>query len=93
MVKADYERLKELEKRKKRLEEFYREVKSFPYLVLCKTPHKRDKFWEQNDKSKRVSGMPQIIDLPNDIGLIELVMRAISDEGERIEKEFNELLK
>jgi len=93
MVKSTFERLKELEKRKKRLEEFYRQVKSFPYLVLCKTPNKKDKFWEQNDKSKRVSGMPQITDLPDDIGLIELVMRAISDESDRIEKEFNELLK
>lgn len=92
MKKNEFERLKELEKKKKRLAEFYSQVKSYPYLCLSKHPSKDKDFWDQDDRSKRVTGMPQIIDLPDSVELKAMVMKAIEEKEKEIEREFKKII-
>lgn len=93
MKSSIFERLKELEKKRNRLHKFYEEMKAYKYLCLSKSPAKNKDFWEQDERSKRVTGMPQIIDLPDGEELKALVLKAISEKEKAIEAEFNELIK
>ena len=88
-----YERLKELEAKKLRYEQFFRESKGYDYVVLSKHPHKRVPFFEQRKTTKRVSGIPQILDIPEELGFMAIIMNAIDDDYKRICKEFAELQK
>jgi len=88
-----YERLKQLESQKKRYEEFFKDSKEYDYVVLSKHPHKRVAFFEQRKTTKRVSGIPQILDIPEELGFEALIRNAIDDDYKRICAEFAELQK
>lgn len=87
-----YERLKELEAKKKRYEEFFEQSKEYDYVVLSKHPHKRLPFFEQKPTTRRVSGIPQVMDVP-DLGFVEYVKSLIEEDYKTICKEFAELQK
>lgn len=87
-----YERLKELEAKKLRYEQFFRDSKEYDYVVLSKHPHKRLPFFEQKPTTRRVSGIPQVMDVP-DLGFVEYVKSLIEEDYKAICKEFAELQK
>ena len=87
-----YERLKELEAKKKRYEEFFEQSRGYDYVVIAKNPHKRLPFFEQKQNTKRVSGIAQILDVP-DLGFMEYIREALENDYKRICKEFADLQK
>lgn len=99
--KANFERLKELEKRKHRVDMFFKNINAYPHIVLSKKQIRRKPFWEQEVDptgkilTKNDSGFTSgtLEDLPDDLGLYEMVMYTIREERKKIEKEFEELLK
>lgn len=88
-----FERLKELESQKLRYEEFFRDSKGYDYVCLSTHPHKQKSFFEQTKTTKRVSGIPQIIDLPDTLNLIKVIFDLVDEDYRRICKEFAELQK
>lgn len=88
-----YERLKELEAKKKRYDEFFRESKGFENVCLSKHPHKRLPFFDQKKETKRVSGIPQILDLPDTLDLRVIIDELLTEDYKRICAEFAELQK
>ena len=88
-----YERLKELEAKKSRYERLFKEWKGYDYVVLSKHPHKRLPFFEQKPTTKRVSGIPQILDVPDTLGLLTVITEIITEDYNRICKEFADLQK
>lgn len=94
MDKATFERLKKLEQKKERLNRFYSEFKAYPHLVLSNTGWGQKAFWEQKEASKRAvgAGIPKIMDLPDDLNLLNIVLKEIEAEAKRIDKEFSDLL-
>lgn len=94
MDKATFERLKKLEEKKKRLSRFYSEFKAYPHLVLSNTGWGQKPFWEQKETTKRAvgAGIPKIMDLPDDLNLLNIVLKEIEREAKEIDKEFSELL-
>ena len=91
-MEQKYERLKKLERDKARLDIFFREFQLHPNLVFSSIRARRVPFWEQTAKSKRIHGMPQIIDVPEELGLYDMVIAKINEKYEDIIKEFNDLL-
>ena len=87
-----YERLKELEAKKLRYEQFFRDSKEYDYVVLSKHPHKRLPFFEQKTTTRRVSGIPQVMDIP-DLGFMEYIREALESDYKSICKEFADLQK
>jgi hypothetical protein len=87
-----YERLKELEAKKKRYEEFFEQSRGYDYVVIAKNPHKRLPFFEQKQNTKRVSGIAQIMDIP-DLGFMEYIKSLIEEDYKAVCKEFAELQK
>ena len=87
-----YERLKELEAKKLRYEQFFRDSKEYNYVVLSKLPHKRLPFFEQKPTTRRVSGIPQVMDIP-DLGFIEYIREALEADYKAVCKEFADLQK
>lgn len=85
-----YERLKELEAKKLRYEQFFRDSKEYDYVVLSKHPHKRLPFFEQKPTTRRVSGIPQVMDIP-DLGFMEYIREALENDYKSICKEFADL--
>lgn len=88
-----YELLKELEAKKLRYEEFFRESKGYDHVVLSRHPHKRLPFFEQKSMTRRVSGIPQIMDIPEELGFLEIIRDSIENDYKCICKEFAELQK
>jgi len=88
-----YERLKELEAMKLRYEQFFRDSKEYDYVVLSKHPHKRLAFFDQKPTTRRVSGIPQIIDIPEGLGFMEMIREALESDYKSICKEFADLQK
>lgn len=88
-----FEKLKILEAKKVRLEEFFKnDIGGYDYVVLSKKTFKNRPFYEQDRSTKRTMGAMQMLDVP-DIKLEEVVKRAIEDEYKRICKEFADLQK
>lgn len=85
-----FERLKELEAKKLRYEQFFRDSKEYDYVVLSKHPHKRLPFFEQKPTTRRVSGIPQVMDIP-DLGFMEYIREALENDYKSICKEFADL--
>lgn len=88
-----YERLKELEAQKLRYEEFFSESKGYDIVCLSSHRHKRKPFFEQKKETKRVSGIPKIIDLPDTLNLKSVISELIDEDYKRICAEFAELQK
>ena len=88
-----YERLKELEAKKSRYERLFKEWKGYDYVVLCKHPHKKAGFFEQKENTKRVSGIPQILDVPDTLNLLTVINEIITEDYNGICKEFANLQK
>ncbi len=91
-MKRKYERLKELEKMKARFDSFYKDYKAHPFVVFSSIKARRDTFYNQTSESKRVHGLPQILDVPDDIGINEMVVSAINEQYDKVVLEFNKLL-
>lgn len=88
-----YELLKELEAKKLRYDEFFRDSKGYDNVCLSIHPHKQKPFFEQTKTTRRVSGIPQIIDLPDTLNLRAVIWELIEADYKRICAEFAELQK
>lgn len=102
-----YEQLKELEKQKQRYMEFFRDRKEYNYVVISKNLRKRAPFFEQKPDTKIVSGIANIIDVPQqfkkdlfievlknfgeDVKLIDLITLLTNEDSKQISKTFAEL--
>ena len=75
-----YERLKELEAMKLRYEQFLETQKSTTTWCYRSIPHKRLPFFEQKPTTRRVSGIPQIIDIPEGLGFMEVIREALESD-------------
>ena len=85
-----YERLKDLENKKIKYEQFFIERKGYNYVVLSKKPHKKKPFFEATESTKRNSGIASIMDIP-DLGFLQMITEAVEKDYKRVCKEFVEL--
>lgn len=90
--KERFERLKELESRIDKGTRFLERVDAYPHLTLSSKPAYKDGFWEVNEESKKHIGYTHRCDLPEDLGLRDMVINRVKKEVAKMQKEFNELM-
>ena len=86
----DYAYARRLDERIRLLEDYCEELESYGNLCFSKRKLKECSFWDSNKENvKKNRGFPQIIDIPEDLGLRELVISRIYDKLTELKTELS----
>jgi hypothetical protein len=76
-------------KRRNAIQEVLSGMEKYPHLGFTKKRLKEGDFWEVFEVGKKTMGTIMIMDLPEDLGLKETVIRLLNEEYDRLQKEFD----
>jgi hypothetical protein len=90
MKKSNYELLKENEEFRMVYTNLLAEIEATPHLCFSKKKLRDEEYYQGVIKNgKKTGGTIQIIDLPTDLGLKEMVVNRIKSRLIELESEFN----
>ena len=86
----DYAYVKRLDERIKMLEDYCNKISDYGNICFAKRKLKECSFWDSNKESvKKNRGFPQILDVPEDMGIREMVVSVIYDKLTELKKELS----
>ena len=82
----DYARARRLDEKIKMLEEYVLKIEQYEYICFAKRKLVEASFWDLGTKKKN-RGFPQILDVPEDLGIRELVVAKIYEKLKELKDE------
>lgn len=86
-------RINRLEHELKRLDQFEKEFKDNPCIIICKRNSRQAEFYDQMERPEEYRGRAQTFDVPPDINPTELIEDAYRSLRLRKQSELEELIK